>query len=114
VREIPHKKALVERYGNKGFAILGINTDKEPEKYRAGILKHEVTWTNLFNGSTRGGVPDAWGVSRYPTTFLLDAEGRIRYRGLRGEAIAPKVEELLAEMSGKTDDSIDQREANRN
>ncbi len=98
MREIPHEKALVERYGNKGFAILGINTDKDPEVFREGCLEHEVTWTNLFNGSTRGGVPDAWGIFSYPTTFLLDAEGVIRYRGLRGKNVDPKVEELLAEM----------------
>ena len=66
-----------------------------------GHAEHEceISWDNIFNGSTSGGVPQAWGVSGYPTTFLLDAEGRIRFKGLRHDAVAPEVEALLAEQS---------------
>lgn len=90
---------MVQRFQNENFAILGINTDDDADSYRANCDEYEISWDNIFNGSTSGGVPQAWGVSGYPTTFLLDAEGRIRFKGLRHDAVAPKVEELLAEQS---------------
>lgn len=96
--EIPHEKALVERYGKDGFAILGVNTDDNKEQYLAKKEEMGVTWRSLFNGSTDGGVPDAWGVMGYPTTYLIDHKGVIRAKDLRGSRVDPMVEELLAEM----------------
>jgi hypothetical protein len=90
---------LVQRFQNENFAILGINTDGDADTFRAKCGEYEISWDNIFNGSTSGGVPQAWGVSGYPTTFLLDAEGRIRFKGLRHDAVAPEVEALLAEQS---------------
>jgi peroxiredoxin len=57
-----------------------------------------VTWDNVFNGSTSGGIPEEWGISSYPTTYLLDAKGRIRHKNLRGTSVDEKVEELLNEI----------------
>ena len=68
------------------------------EDYREKCVEYGVTWDNVFNGSTRGGVPEEWGISSYPTTYLLDAEGRIRYKDLRGTKVEAKVEELLNEI----------------
>lgn len=61
-----------------------------------------MTWDNVFNGSTRGGIPEAWGVSGYPTVYVLDAQGVIRATGgaARGERLARTVEALLAEGAG--------------
>jgi len=98
VGEIPHEKALVERFGSQGFAILGVNTDADKDDFLNKKEEYGVTWRNLFNGSPDGGVPSKWGVMGYPTTYLLDHKGVIRGKGLRGEAIDPVVEKLLEEM----------------
>lgn len=42
-------------------------------------------------------MPEEWGIYAYPTTFLLDAEGKIRYKNLRGKRVEEKVAELLGE-----------------
>jgi len=68
------------------------------DDYREKCAEYGVTWDNVFNGSTRGGVPEEWGISSYPTTYLLDAEGHIRYKNLRGTKVEAKVEELLDEI----------------
>ena len=96
--EIPHHKELVELYHDQPFAILGINTDSDADDYRKQCEEMGVTWTNIFNGSTDGGIPEAYGVQGYPTSYLLDAEGRIRYKDLRGKRLLEKVAELMAEM----------------
>jgi len=98
VGEIPHEKELVELYHDQPFAILGVNTDNDADDYRKQCEEMGVTWTNIFNGSTDGGVPEAYGVQGYPTSYLLDTEGRIRYKDLRGKRLLKKVAELMAEM----------------
>ncbi len=56
-----------------------------------------MTWDNIFNGSTRGGVPGAWGVTGYPTMYILDRDGVIRYIDARGERLEKVVDGLVAE-----------------
>ena len=96
--EIPHEKALVERFQDQPCAMLGVNTDESKDDFRSKIKEHQITWDNIFEGSTDGKIPMSWGISGYPTTFLLDAKGTIRYRDLRGDRVAPAVAKLLAEL----------------
>lgn len=96
--EIPHEKALVERFGEEGFAILGINTDGDKEDYLKKKAEYGVTWRSVFNGSTDGGIPMKWGVMGYPTTYLIDHKGVIRAKDLRGASVDPAVEGLLKEL----------------
>ena len=97
--EIPHEKALVQRFPTSKFALLGINTDDNPKDFREKCQEHGVTWDNIYCGSPKKGVVAEWGVRGFPTTYLLDSQGIIRYKNLRGEDLDQKIEELLAEMS---------------
>ena len=98
---IPHEKTLVERLKNKPFALIGINTDKDKDEYRRKAQELGVTWRSSWQGTTAGVLPRAWGITSYPTIFVLDAKGVIRYIGVRGEAMDKAVDTLLAELEGK-------------
>ena len=98
---IPHEKALVQRLADEPFVLFGINTDKDPAKYRKDCEENGVTWPNLFQGGTDGPVPTQWGVSGYPTIYVVDAEGVIRYRDLRDEELEEAVLGLIAEAKGE-------------
>lgn len=54
-----------------------------------------VTWDNIWNGSTEGGIPEDWGVMGYPTSYLLDRDGVIRAKDLRGAEMMKVVEEVV-------------------
>jgi peroxiredoxin len=96
--ELPHLKALVERYEGHPFAIIGVNTDKDPDDYRRQCEEQGVTWRSSFQGGTKGPLCKQWGVTAYPTLFLLDADGRIRFKGSRGEQLEADVAMLMAEL----------------
>jgi len=98
---IPHEKALVKRLENEPFVLFGINTDEDPDKFREDCVKEGVNWPNLFQGSTDGPVPRQWGVSGYPTIYVVDADGVIRYRDLHGEELEHAVMSLIAEAKGE-------------
>ena len=95
---IPHERTLVERLANEPFAILGINTDSA-EAYAKGLAEEPVTWRSAMQGTTRGPIPTQWGVTGYPTLYLLDHEGRIVEKDgrLRDEAyLDRRIDELVA------------------
>ncbi|MBC8370213.1 MAG: TlpA family protein disulfide reductase, partial [Planctomycetes bacterium] len=94
------EKALVERYAGQDFAIFGVNTDDSKEEYLKKCKEHGVTWKSIFGGGAGPGTAAAdWGVEYYPTSYLLDANGVIRYKDLRGEQLEEKVAELMAELN---------------
>lgn len=94
---IPHERSLVEKLADKPFALIGVNTDPR-EVYDQQVEPHGVTWRSFMEGSTSGPIATKWNVSGYPTIYIIDADGVIRYKDLRDQAMEDAVMELLAEM----------------
>jgi hypothetical protein len=94
---LPHEKALVERLKNKPFALIGINTDPA-EVFKERAAKEGVSWRNILEGEGGGAIVRAWGVRSFPTIYVLDGKGVIRYTNVRGEAMDKAVDALLAEL----------------
>jgi hypothetical protein len=95
---IPHERSLVKRLEGKPFALLGINSDQDRSETRKRCRDEGITWRSWFNGNTRDGIAAAWGVRAWPTIYVLDHKGVIRFKGVRGEAMDRAVDELLAEL----------------
>ena len=95
----PHERSLVEKYKDQPFAIVGINSDKERSKLKERMAEENISWKSFFDGGGTGGpIASSWNVSGWPTIYVLDAEGRIRFKDVRGEALDAALEELMAEM----------------
>jgi hypothetical protein len=94
----PHERSLVEKY-NEHFAIVGINSDRGRDRLKEAMAREQISWTSFYDGGGTGGpIATRWGVSGWPTLFLLDKTGTIRHRGLRGEKLETAIQELLKEM----------------
>ncbi len=94
---IPHEKALVKRLKDQPFALLGINSDRNKSYYHRRAKEMGVTWRSSWQGGTEGPIPTQWNVSSWPTIFILDHKGVIRFKNLRGEKMDEAVEKLLEE-----------------
>ena len=96
----PHERSLVKRLADKPFALIGVNSDDDLEALRPRLEKENITWRSFWNGpeGTGGPISTAWGVRSWPTIYVLDAQGVIRFKNLRGEALDTALDELLAEM----------------
>ena len=96
----PHERSLVERLKNEPFALLGVNSDRDVAKLRSALAKESITWRSFWNGpgGTNGGIARAFGVRGWPTIYILDGKGVIRFMNKRGEAMDEAVGQLLAEM----------------
>jgi peroxiredoxin len=94
----PHERSLVKKLENKPFALLGINSDPK-ERLRDVMKKENITWRSWWDGGdTSGPIATAWNVSSWPTVYVLDHKGVIRFKNVRGDAMDKAVEQLVEEL----------------
>ena len=96
---VPHEREIAERFKNKPFALIGVNSDPDKEKLKAGIEKARITWRSFWCGDKGpyGEIPTTWNVLGWPTVYLLDHQGIIRAKRLvRDAALDQFLEELVS------------------
>ena len=77
----PHERSLVAKLKNKPFALLGVNSDKVRQDVRKVVKAERMTWRTWWNGGgTTGGIAGDWSVTGWPTLYLIDHAGVIRYK----------------------------------
>jgi len=97
-----HERSLVKRLEGKPFALIGVNSDTDREQLKKTLVEERLTWRSFWNGGSTGGpISRAWKVSSWPSIWIIDANGVIRYRNVRGPAMDQAVDALLAEMGTK-------------
>jgi len=97
--EVPHEREMTERFRGRPFTIVGVNGDGDREKAAEVMKRERMTWPSFWNGSEgpSGPISTAWNIRGWPTVYVLDAKGVIRFKHLRGKELEEKVGELLAE-----------------
>ncbi len=98
----PQERELVARLKDRPFAMVSVNTDASAETLAKSIKAGEITWRCWWDGGTTGPITTRWGVSSFPTIFVLDRTGVIRYKDVRGIDLDRAVESLLAEAPAET------------
>jgi len=93
---IPHEREMVERLKDKPFVLVSISADELKETLTDFLAKERMPWTHWWNGS-EGGIIEDWDVKYYPTIYVLDTQGVIRHKDLKGEKLENAVNALLAE-----------------
>jgi hypothetical protein len=97
----PHERSLVKRLEDKPFALIGINSDADRVQLRKTLTKEQITWRSFWDGgSTSGPIARAWNVQMWPTVYVLDAKGTIRYKHARGQELDKAIDALLQEVPG--------------
>lgn len=77
LRAIPHERKLLEKYEESGFAIFGMNADKDIEKARRVSKEHRIAWRSLSTAGEQSEHANNWIVGGYPTFYLLDRDHTI-------------------------------------
>jgi thiol-disulfide isomerase/thioredoxin len=99
---IPHEREMVERLKGQPFVLISLSADAKKETLTSFLEKEPMPWVHWWNGGDSGGALEKYHVHFFPTIYVLDTKGTIRYKHLRGEALEKAVEELLREA--KTDE----------
>ena len=103
---IPHERSLVEKFKDRPFAIVGVNSDgtdtpEGKEKYEADRKELRVTWRSFRNEHNQPQISETWRVQGWPTLFYLDHEGVIRHKDIRDEEEMERVLEEMVEAAEK-------------
>jgi HEAT repeat protein len=102
----PHERSLVKRLANQPFVLIGINSDPKA-RLRTAMKANNITWRSFWDGgNTRGPIASAWGVRGWPTIYVVDDRGVIRYKNVRGPAMDKAVDTLLAKTSSNLTESL--------
>jgi hypothetical protein len=97
---IPHERELAEKLRDKPFTLLGINSDESRSALKKAMEEQRITWPQIYDGPPgQGPIAKRWNVHGWPTIFVLDDQGVIRHRDLRGDALEEAVMDLIAKMS---------------
>ena len=101
----PHERSLVEKLADNSFALIGVNSDEDLEAIRNTVAEKNITWRSFWNGEKGPGGPIAqqWAIRGWPTIFIIDAEGVIRHKNLRGDKLDEAITALLAELGEEVD-----------
>jgi hypothetical protein len=99
----PHERSLVNRLKDSPFALIGVNSDSDLSKLKPRLAEENITWRSFWNGpkGTDGPISAKWNVGGWPTIYVIDQAGVIRFKNVRGEAMDKAVDELLAEGAKK-------------
>ena len=102
----PHERSLVKELKNKPFALIGVNSDKDLGYANKRIKEENISWRSFWNGpeGTRGPISTEWNVRAWPTIYVLDHNGVIRYKNVRGEKMDEAIHALLGQMEADGND----------
>lgn len=98
---IPHERELVKRMEGRPFVLLGVNGDDDRRKASKAMTELSMNWPSLWSGTKVDSIAADWGVRSWPTIYVLDADGKIRYDALRGPDLDKAVDRLVEEAEAK-------------
>ncbi|MBR3479639.1 MAG: AhpC/TSA family protein [Prevotella sp.] len=94
--EMPNMVSLYEQFKDKGLGIIGVSLDTDKEAWLKGINDMNMKWTQM--GDMKGwksSVAELYQVDAIPYMVVVDQQGTILKKGLRGESLAMFIEEKL-------------------
>jgi thiol-disulfide isomerase/thioredoxin len=97
VAELPNVLKTYEKYHPKGLEIIGISLDEDGQKLTTFIKEKNMPWQQFFDGQGwQNKLAVKFGVHSIPATYLLDGQGKIIGKDLRGEDLEKAVAKALA------------------
>ncbi|HEY5297534.1 MAG TPA: TlpA disulfide reductase family protein [Verrucomicrobiae bacterium] len=106
---VPSEVRLAERMKGKPFTLVGVNGDGIRDDAKHAVEKEKMTWPSFWSiKGPDGPIPTSWNVSGWPTVFVLDSNGVIRFKsegygGTNTENILnQKIDRILDRFADKT------------
>ncbi|MGM0647533.1 MAG: TlpA family protein disulfide reductase [Bacteroidota bacterium] len=94
--ENPEMVRLYKKYKDQGYEVLGVSLDEKRESWLQAIKKDQLSWHHVSDlKGWRSSAGNTYNVKTIPYTVLVDRQGNIIAKGLRGEALKKKLKQLF-------------------
>ena len=98
MQEMPNVKANYDKYHPKGFNVVGLSFDRAKEPWVKAIKEKELNWVHLSDLKFWQTIAaSTYGINAIPSSLLVDPQGKVIARDLRGEALGKKLAEIYGE-----------------
>ncbi len=88
---------MYKEFHSKGLNIIGVSLDDDATKWKAAIAKDGLNWYHISNlKGWEDPIALQYQINEIPTTFVVDATGKILAKNLRGTELKAKIKELLS------------------
>ncbi len=95
-QENPNVVRVYNQYKDKGFEVYGVSLDKEKTAWTKAIAQDQLRWTHVSDLKFwESEAAKTYGVRSIPQTYLIDGQGKIVAKNLRGQALEQKIAALL-------------------
>ena len=95
-RENPNVVAAYQKYKDKGFTVYGVSLDRTKDAWVKAIKDDNLTWTHVSDLKFwQSEAAQTYGVKGIPFALLIDEEGKVIGKNLRGQALHDKLAEVL-------------------
>ncbi len=96
IRELPNLINVYNKYNDQGFEIYGVSLDKSHDAWKGAIEKYDMNWVHVSDLKYwQSKAAQLYNVEGIPYTVLIDKEGKIIAKGLRGNALEEKLKEIF-------------------
>jgi thiol-disulfide isomerase/thioredoxin len=94
--EMPHLVELYAKYKDKNFEIVGYSLDRNEADWKKGLAELKMTWPQMSDCAFWQSLPvQLYDIHGIPATVLIAPDGKIIEKGLRGEALTQRLQELI-------------------
>ena len=93
--ENPNLVNVYNQYHDKGLNIIAVSLDKKVEDWKKAIEDDGLIWNHVSNVNYFGEITKLYNLNSIPSSFILDENGIIIAKNLRGSALGTKIAELL-------------------
>jgi len=95
--EHPKLLELYTKYKEKGFEIYAVCLDEKKESWKQTVTHDKINWITVsdLKGSSNCEAAMIYGVTGIPQNYLIDQEGKIIAKDIRGEALVAKMKEIF-------------------
>ncbi|RSK44792.1 TlpA disulfide reductase family protein [Hymenobacter perfusus] len=95
-RENPNVVKAYNKFKGKGFEIYGVSFDQDRAKWLKAIEADGLVWKHVSDlKGWESAAGQTYGIKSIPASILLDPQGRIIGKNLRGEALEAKLASVL-------------------
>jgi thiol-disulfide isomerase/thioredoxin len=100
--QYPYERLLLELYRDRPFALVGVSSDASVETAKQGKIDAHLPFRSWWDGFEKvrfkGPIATAWGIIGWPTIYVMDATGTIRFAGVDREDALKAVAQLMDEL----------------
>jgi len=95
VREIPTLLDIYKNYNKEGLEIIGVSLDSNMSKTRNFVKANKMNWIHILDKEANTKLAKMYKVMYIPDMFIINKEGKIVARGLRGESLKEAIKKLV-------------------